>query len=611
MAPQRNKRSIDAVQNGKKQSRLILLFFLVCILWLAPAPAPATSVWEGPVGEYSFTKGIPGGRIVFSITTDPKSFNPIVAKETSTTQITGYLFSGLVSRDPLTLEVIPELAESWETRDGREWIFHLRQDVRWSDGEPFTADDVLFTFNDLIYNPDIPANGRQIYIIQGEKIRLEKIDAHTVKFILPSVFAPFLESLSQEILPRHVYEPLVDDKSFSFSMGLDTPVDEIVGCGPFRIQSYVPGLRVVLKRNPLYYKKDEWGQALPYLDEIIFAVVGNQDTALLRFLEGQIDYYSLRPQDIAILGPQQKEENFRIFNTGPEFGSNFIVLNQNPQANPHTGEPFVAPHKLRWFTDKRFRRSIAYAINREKIVNIVLYGLGQPQYSPVSQANPRFYNPRVKRYPYDPQEASLLLRETGLIDRDGDGIREDENGNKLQLNFFTNSNSSQRVTIATLIKKDLEDVGFKIHFLPLNFNNLVNKLTSTFDWELILIGLTGGLEPHFGKNVWSYRGPLHMWNPTREPLNQWEEDIEDIFNRGVQVLEVPQRKELYDRWQAIVSRELPVIYTVTGETIFAVRNTFGNMFPTVYGGAFPEIERVYIQKQSHTTQSHKVTREEK
>ncbi|RKY31030.1 MAG: ABC transporter substrate-binding protein [Candidatus Omnitrophota bacterium] len=558
--------------------------------------AVAKSVFKKPLKEYEFECGKYRGKLILPATSDPKSFNPILAKETSTTQITSLLFEGLTKVDPKSLEVLPNLAKKWQTQDGKTWIFYLREDVKWSDGESFTADDVVFTFNDLIYNPEIPNSSRDIFTIEGEKIKVEKVDTYRVKFTLPSVFAPFLRALSQEILPKHCYYHLVKENKFNFSMGLDAKPHQIVGTGPFRLKKYLPGERVVLERNPYYWKKDSCGNRLPYLDEIIFVILPNQDTALLKFLEGEIDYYSLRPQDLAILGPKQEEDNFSIYNAGPSFGSNFLVLNQNPQLNPYTKKPFVIPYKLRWFQNEEFRKAISYAINREEIIQVVLNGLGVPQYSPLSPANKIYYTFSVTKYPYNPTKAKKILQKLGFSDRNGDGILEDSQGHKLEINFFTNGDNTQRVKIATLIKKDLEDIGMKINFLPLNFNNLVNKLVSTFDWEMILIGLTGGIGPYFGKNVWSYKGALHMWNPTKVALYEWEKEIEDIFNLSAKTLDEEERKKLFYRWQKIASSKLPLIYTVNTYSIYAVREKFGNLYPTAYGGAFSEVEYIYLQK---------------
>ena len=150
--------------------------------------------------------------------------------------------------------------------------------------------------------------------------------------------------------------------------------------------------------------------------------------------------------------------------------------------------------------------------------------------------------------------------------------------------------------MAALIKKDFQAIGIKVHFLPLDFNNLVVKLTNSYDWEMMMIGLTGSIEPHFGKNVWSYKGSLHAWNPTGQPIDEYEEVIEDIFNRAAKTLDEEERKRLYGEWQYIVSDNLPFIYTVLPYSLFAISNKFGNVYPTVHGGAFSEIEHIYIKE---------------
>jgi len=554
---------------------------------------------ENPFTElhqsYDIECGNKGGKLILSITSDPKSFNPIVAQETSTTQITSYIFEGLTRTDPLSLEVIPNLAKSWKTEGGKVWIFNLREDVYWNDGVKFTSKDVVFTFNFLIYNPDIPTSSKDIFTIEGKEIIVEAVGEYTVKFVLPSVFSPFLRALSQDILPFHKYASLAKEGKFSFGLSLDSKPEDIVGTGPFCLKKYLPGERVVLGRNPFYYKENSCGKRLPYLDKIIFIILPNADTALLKFLEKETDYYSLRPQDLGILGPLQKKNNFNIYNSGPTFGSNFLVLNQNGGINPITKKSFVEPYKLKWFRNKLFRKAIAYSINREKIIDVLMNGLGTAQYSPVSKANRYYYTEDVKKYPYDPKKAKNILDIMGFSDKNNDGILEDEEQQRMEINLFTNANDTQRIQIATLVKKDLEAIGIKINFLPLDFNNLVSKLTATFDWEMILIGLTGGIEPYFGKNVWSYKGNLHMWNPNKVSIASYEEKIEEIFNIASKTLNDEKRKDFYATWQRIASEELPLIYTVTPNAIYAVRNKFGNLYPTVYGGAFSQIEHIYIK----------------
>lgn len=536
------------------------------------------------------------GQLVLSTTSDPKSFNPIVAKETSTTAVTSLIFEGLTTTDGVTTEIKPNLARSWEVSEGgMVWTFHLREDVKWFDGQPFTSDDVVFTFNELIYNQDIPTSARDIFTIEGKTLKVEKVDSFTVKFTLPCKFAPFLRSMGQEILPKHLLENVAKEGKFNYHWGLNSKPGEIVGTGPFKLQSYLVGERVVLERNPHYWKKDSDGSSLPYLNKVIFLIVQNQDVELLKFQEGELDYLGLRGQDYPILKPEEKEGNFTIYNTGPAFGENFLVFNQNKGVNPQTNKPYVDSVKLKWFTNVQFRQAVAYAIDKQSIIDIVMNGLGFPQYASMSPSSGFFYNSRVRRYEYNLNKAKDLLKEIGIYDRDKDGKAEDKEGNIIEFNLFTNSDATVRIRIANIIRSDLERIGFKVNFVPLAFNQLVSKLDSTYDWDAILIGLTGGIEPHFGSNVWQSGGHLHMWYPQqKQPATEWEGDINRIFNEGVQELDNAKRKIFYDRWQDIVVEQLPLIYTVLPANIFAVKNKFGNLKPTSYGGAFHNLDEIYI-----------------
>ncbi|VAX35389.1 Oligopeptide ABC transporter, periplasmic oligopeptide-binding protein OppA (TC 3.A.1.5.1) [hydrothermal vent metagenome] len=538
-----------------------------------------------------------GGHLVLATTSDPKSFNAITAKESSTSLVTGYIFEGLTTTNAFTAKVEPHLAKRWEvSADGLQWTFFLRKDVTWHDGHPFTADDVVFTFNDLIYNKDIPSSARDIYTIDGKIFKVEKINTYVVRFTLPVKFAPFLRGLGQEILPKHKLESIVKEGKFNTVWGIDTLPSEIVGTGAYRLAQYDPGQRLIFKKNPSYWKKASNEDFLPYMDKIIYLIVQNQDVALLKFMEGTLDAYGLRGMDYPLLKPLEKKRNFVVHDLGPDTGSQFIFFNQNPEVNPNTNKPFVEGHKLAWFRNVVFRRAIAHVIDKDKIIEIVKNKLGYPQHSSMGPGAGFFHNPNVAKYDYDLDKAKNILNKAGFKDRDGNGILEDTDGNELEFSLYTNSGASERLDIAAIISHDLEKIGMKVHFRNLEFNTLVGKLTSTFEWEAVILGLTGGIEPHFGKNVWMSSGQLHMWYPRQEkPSTDWEKRIDEIFDQGVQELDENKRKVLYDEHQEIVARQLPLIYTVLGSKLTAVRNKFGNLKPSNLGGIFHNIEEIYIK----------------
>lgn len=532
-----------------------------------------------------------------SVASDPKTFNDIVASETSSSAVTGMLFEGLTTTDPFTLKVIPNLAQSWEvSADGLQWTFHLRPGVRFFDGVPLTAADVVFTFNDLIYNPQVPSSSKDIFSVDGKIFKVEAVDEHTVRFTLPVKFAPFLRAMAQPILPEHKLAPAVKGGKFAFTWGINTPPKDIIGTGPFFLEEYKPGERLVFKRNPLYWKKDTQGRALPYLDKVVFLIIQDPDAALLKFIDGELDYIGLRGTDYPLLKPLEAKKNFKIYDAGADFGSNFLAFNQNPRANPKTGKPFVDPVKLSWFTHLNFRRAVAHAIDKRKIIEIISNGFGYPQNGPMSPSSGFFYNPNVPTYDYDLDKARELLEEAGFIDRNHDGTIEDAQGHAVQFNLAVPAGGTQREQMAGMLRADLEKLGMKVNVQTLEFNSVVAKLMASYDWDAVILGLTGGVEPHFGQNVWASSGQLHLWDPKQEkPATDWEKELDDIFTQGVQELDENKRKELYGRFQVIAAEELPVIYTVLGANLYAVRQKFGNLKPSAYGGAFHNIEEIYIK----------------
>jgi len=540
-----------------------------------------------------------GGHFVLYTASDPKTFNDIVATETSSSEVTSLLFEGLTTIDPITLKVLPNLAASWETSpDGLRWTFHLRHDVHWSDGVPMTADDVVFTFNDLIFNDKIPSSSRDVFTVDGKIFNVEKVDDFTVTFTLPVKFAPFLRGLSQSILPKHCLAQAVKDNKFVFTWGIDTPPAAIIGTGPFKLVEYKPGERLTFVRNPYYWKKSIQGDALPYLDKITMLIIASPEGELLKFIDGGIDYLAVSGTDYPMLKPLEQQKNFTIYEAGADFGSNFLVFNQNTSLNTKTGKPYVDPIKSKWFCDVNFRRAIAHAIDKAKMISIMMNGFGYPQHGPESPSSGYFYNPQVTVYDYDLAKAKALLAASGYEDRNGDGIIEDSDGHPIEFNLMTPANTSERVQMAGIISADLKQLGIKVNLVTLEFNVLVSKLMSGYDWDAVILGLTGGVEPHFGKNVWHSTGGLHLWFPRQvKPATDWEKRIDTIFDTAVQELDESKRKVLYDEYQQIASDQLPVIYTILGAKMYALRNRFGNIKPSGYAGVLHNLEEIYVKDQ--------------
>ena len=307
--------------------------------------------------RFEYSIGTPGGALTITTISDPLTFNLAVSNDASSSGVLGYLFEGLTETSWLNDEVEPALAEAWEhSDDGLTWTFHLRRDVAWHDGEPFTAADVDFTFNRIIYNDDIGASARSAFEFrylddsgewQVDQMDVAVIDDHTVEFTLPVPFAPFLRSMGTAIYPRHILESHVDDGTFVETWGIDTDPAEIIGTGPFTIASYEPGERVVMARNPDYWLTDEAGNRLPYLDRIVHDIVEDLEAELEGFIPGESDVHGLLGEEYYQLEPLQERDNFTIHRRGPTFGTTFLSFNVNPGVSPDTGQPYVDARKLR------------------------------------------------------------------------------------------------------------------------------------------------------------------------------------------------------------------------------------------------------------------------
>ncbi len=538
--------------------------------------------------DFSPEPGREGGTLYFILSGDPKTLNPALAQETTSTAAIGPLFSGLTRLNLKTMKPEPDLAESWEvSEDGKVWTFHLRKNVRWSDGTPFTADDVIFTFNEIYYNDQIPSSTRDILTIKGKKIKVEKIDDYTVKFILPEPFAPFLNALSAEILPKHKLERYVKDGTFNTAWNVNTDPKDIVGTGPWVIKEYVKGQRIVYERNPYYWEKDEEGRSLPYITRRVGIIVSDPDTAMLKFKSGEVDYIGLRPQDIQQVA--RMGEDVKVYDLGSTPSTTFLVFNQNPRSK-------VPKYKLKWFQNRKFRVAISHAIDREGICYLVYNGLAKPLYTPVTEANRPYYDEDYyPKFEYDLEKAKKLLESIGFKDRDGDGVLEDPEGHDLEFTLITNAGNKERETIGNIVKEDLKKIGVKVHFQPIDFNNLVSRLTAPpYDWEAVIIGLTGSIDPHFGRNVWHSSGLLHMWNPRqKKPQTDWEKKVDELIDKGAVELDFEKRVKIYREAFRIITEEQPMIFIATPKSMLAAYDRFGNLFPTVWG--WYEENRLFIK----------------
>ncbi len=539
-----------------------------------------------------------GGTFVSStIGEGPKTFNPFNTKDNISAQMSEIMYDGLVTTDVVTGETIPKLAKSFSV-NGKEYIVNLRHGLKWSDGKPITADDVVFTWQNIIFDGFGNTSTRDSVMIDGKLPTVEKIDDYTVKFVTPEPFAPFLRMLSSPIAPKHIFQPAVSRgrEYFDGFLSTNTNPKEFVTSGAFRLKEYVPAQRVVFERNPNYYEINKDGKKLPYLDKLVYLIVGDINNQVLKFEGGELDEISLQGANVARFKEMEKHSDFTVFNIGPDTGTMYLSMNMNNRKD-EKGKYYVEPKKQVWFQDKNFRQAVDYALDRKNMVFNIANGLGYPLFTPET-LNSIFLNKKLKPYDKNIEKSKELLKKSGFTwDKAGHLI--DRFGNHVEFDLYTNAGNTEREAIGVMVKQDLEDLGMKVNFKPIEFNSLVNKLMASLDWDMVIMGFTGSpLEPNGGKNVWLSDGTLHIFNQRLErdansPRYAFEKRIDYLYTQGALATKFEDRKKYYDEYQAIAYDEKPLIYIYSPIRIVALRNKFKNIYPTSLGGVTHNIEEIY------------------
>ena len=570
------------------------------------APTQKKSAADYPLPEPPLVAdcapGIPGGRLVVATFGDPKTFNPITANESSSEEIYRHLFAGLLGFDWTTQQVTPGLAESWtNSPDGKTWTFKLRKNLRWSDGEPLTADDVVFTW-DVIYNPEIDNVMRDAFIIGGKKIAVTKVDDLTILAVTPDIYAPFLENFGGvPILPKHILAKTVADKTFTSAYGVNWKPADIIGSGPFRLKEYKQAQLILLERNPYFMEVDTKGQRLPYFDNIIFTVVPDLNAMSLRFLSGESDVDDfIYPYEYDRFKAEAAKGKFNLLEPGIGLEAGFFWFNQNTNANAKTVQPNVEAKKLKWFRDQKFRQACSYAIDRDSIIKAIYSGRAIPNYGFVTPGNKKWFNPNTPKYTNDVAKALALLKEIGIEKRNGDDFATDADGNKVEFVLNTNTGNGAREKTALLIQSDLKQLGFNVILQPIEFNTLVSKINDSFDYDCILMGIGGGgTDPSSSLNVITSTGFTHQWFPRQKtPSTDWEARLDHLMDAQMKTLDFAERKKIYDEVQQILGEQMPMIFTVTPYFYAGARADIGNLRPTPLSSyrATWNAEELYFKK---------------
>ncbi len=547
------------------------------------------------------TKAAQVPQLVVRTPGDPQSFN--YAMNQAQPSVFSFIYDGLISENGVTGELEPALAESWEiSEDNKQIVFTLREGLKWSDGEPLTADDVVFTYNDIFFNDRIPTDIRDIFRIGESRAlpKVRKLDDRRVEFTVPDTFAPFLRTAGGiAILPEHALRESVftnnrDGKpKFLSTWGTDADPKKIIGSGPYTMESYSPNQRLIFRRNPYYWRKDAQGNSQPYIERLIWQIVENSDTGLIQFRSGGLDMLEIGPSSFQLLKREEKRGNFTIKNGGPDFGTSFLCFNLNKGSRK--GKPLVDPVRSRWFNTVAFRQAVAYALNREAMINNIYRGLGELQNSPISVQSPYFLSPKegLKVYEYNPQKAKELLLGAGFKYNNKNQLL-DADGNRVRFTMLSQAGSRISDAIGSHIKQDMSEIGIQVDFTPIDFAVMVDKILNTLEWEAYFGLITGGLEPNGGANVWLPDGQFHPFNQKPQPgqppiegreVATWEEEIGRLYIQGAREVDEAKRKEIYAETQRLAQEYLPFIHLVNSLSLTAVRDRVENVKYAALGGS--------------------------
>jgi peptide/nickel transport system substrate-binding protein len=528
--------------------------------------------------------GKQGGRLVVSLRAEPKTLNPLTAADAPSREvILGAMQADLIHINRATQLTEPALAKSWKVSpDGLQYTLTLRKGLRFSDGQPFDADDILFTFR-VYLDESVHATQRDKLIVDGKPIEVRKVDAWTVVFRLTKRYGAgerLFDTLA--ILPRHLLETPYTEGKFAQTWSLATPANQWAGLGPFRLKEYIAGQKLVLERNPYYWKRDARGSRLPYLDELVFLFVPNADAQVLRFQSGETDLISrLGAENFSALSRQQ--HGYILSDAGPGLEFNFLFFNLN-EPGEKTSQDLA--RKMKWFREIKFRQAISAAIDRDAIVRLVYQGRGAGLWGPVTPGNHRWANSAISHPARSLEKARSLLKEAGFTwttGTNGESALVDSDAKPVEFSILTSSTSADRTKMTTLIQDDLKQIGMRVQAVPLEFRSLIDRVTQTKEYEACVLGLVSfDADPTADLNVWLSSGGTHLWNPSQaHATTPWEAEIDKLMEQQLAAPSYEQRKRAFDRVQQILAEYQPMIFLASPDILVGAKNSIGNFHPAV------------------------------
>jgi len=496
-----------------------------------------------------------GGELRFCLRNEPKTFDPLKVEDDASGAIR-YLTGGVLVRvNRQTQALQPELALSWKvSKDGRQISFRLRRGISFSDGTAFTAEDVVYSVQQLM-DPALHSPTGDAFRSGTGNVETKVTSPTQISITFPAQVAG-LDRLFDgvAILSQH------------------SPKKEMAVLGPFMVADYKPGSTVLLKRNPNYWKTDEHGRKLPYLDSIRLDIQPNRDVEMLRFKRGELDLINSLDSEyfdkLAATSPQL------VHDAGASLDSEQLWFNEVAKSP-------IPVYKKYWFHSASFRRAISEAINRDDLSRVVFHGHAQPAVGPFSPANKFWFNARLKPQTYSPDAALTALQSEGF--RLENGALKDKEGNEVVFSIITNAGNKYRERMAVLIQEDLQKIGIHVNVVTLDFPSLIERMTQSFDYEAIILGLTNvDLDPNSEMNVWLSSSENHQWNPQQKtPETPWEAEIDSLMRTQASSSDLKKRKAAFDRVQEIVVEQEPFIFLINKNALSAVSTSVHGAAPVI------------------------------
>jgi peptide/nickel transport system substrate-binding protein len=533
-----------------------------------------TLVLEGEPGKR-------GGRLIASLRSDPKTFNPLLVMDSASRSIVELLMSDLVHINRGTHLTEPSLAKSWEvSEDGRRYTLELRRGVCFSDGRSLDADDVVFTFT-VYLDRKVGAPQRDLLIIGGKPIEVRKLDSHRVELELAEPYGAGERIFDLvAILPRHLLETPYREGKLTQVWGPDASPRDIAGLGPFRLKEYVSGQSVLLERNPHYWKTDEAGEPLPYLDEILFLISSGEPADVLRFRSGETHLISgLGAQSFDAISREDEDDRYRLHDLGPGLEYTFLFFNLNDVSGSGRTELL---RKQTWFRSTTFRQAVSSAIDRASIVDLVYQGRAAPLSSHVTPGNKLWRNTALTVTAYDVSKSRELLESAGFRFR-ASGNLVDPTGEPVSFSILVGAGNPARGMIATMIQDDLKKIGIEVQVVTVDFTALLDRIFGSFDYEASLLALgASDVDPTAELATLLTGGEMHVWRLGEGPAaTEWEAEIDRLMLRQMTSTDPAERRLLYNRVQEIVASELPIVPLASPHILVGADRLLGNFRPAV------------------------------